>query len=83
MRHAIALIILLLAGCASRPPKVETVYVTVEKMVEVPEELSRDCYDEPAKEQTYAEAKRLANLRKEALAECTKRMQRIRDVGRP
>jgi hypothetical protein len=85
MWRAAPLIVLVCCGatCQPRPPKVETVYVTVEKMVDVPEELTRDCYDEQPKEQTYSEAKRLANLRHESLTECTGRMAEIRELGSP
>lgn len=87
MRYAIALIVLLLAACRpdvkiDPPPKI--VRVTVEVPVSLcPEggadcELLRDCYDEPAKTQTYGEAKRLANLRKDSIAECNKRWADVR-----
>jgi len=80
-----------LAGCgheaikpADRPPVValpETVTKVVREYVQPPAELTADCYDEPAKEQTNAEALRLALLRKESLAECTARMHKIRGLG--
>lgn len=72
----------LLTACASTPPRVETVTVTVEKTVPVPAKLTADCYDEPAQRQDDHEAKRLANLRRASLAECTKRMREIRALGR-
>jgi len=82
MWRAAPLIVLACCGatCQPRPPKVETVFVTVEKTVAVPEELTRDCYNEPAKEQSYGEAKRVANLRDASLDECTGRMRKIRDL---
>ena len=91
MRFTIALILpLLLAGCpkeALRPdPPPKVVYVEVKVPVSLcPEggadcELLADCYDEPAKEQTYGEAKRLANLRKESLAECSARWAKVRKL---
>lgn len=85
MRLALALIAVLTcsaATCQRRPPNPEIVYVTVEKTVTVDERLTRDCHNEPAKEQTYLEAKRLANLRGASLDECTGRMREIRALGR-
>ena len=74
---------LLLAGCPwnVRPPKPEVVTVVVEKVVKVPEQLSRDCDDVPKQGNTYDEAKRLANARKASLDECTGRMREIRKLG--
>lgn len=83
MRLALALTLALLAGCASRPPKVETITVTVERIVPVPADLTRDCADEAPRDQTNGEAKRLANVRKLALDECTGRMREIRKLGDP
>lgn len=74
---------LLLAGCKTCPPVVpETVEVVVTKYVPIPAELAADCANEPAKEQTYAEAKRLALKRADYLEECTARMRRIRGLGK-
>ena len=70
------------ATCQRRPPQVETVYITVEKTVGVPERLTRDCYDEEPREQTNGEGKRLLKVRKASLAECTGRMREIRALGR-
>lgn len=81
MRIAAALI-LALSGCATAP-KVETITVTVTKLVPVPEQLTRDCYDESPREQTVAEAKRLAGIRRASLSECTNRMRQIRKLGSP
>lgn len=80
MRLAVALI-LALSGCASAP-KVETVTVTVTKLVPVPAALVADCHDEQPREQTVGEAKRLAEVRRLALAECTGRMREIRKLGK-
>lgn len=71
----------LLTGCGSVPPKVETVTVTVTELVGIPPKLTGDCYDEAPREQTQGEAKRLANLRHDALAECTGRMREIRRLS--
>lgn len=43
--------------------------------------LLRDCYDEDAKEQTYNEAKRLANLRHASIQDdCNKRWAKVREM---
>lgn len=83
-RAAALMLPLLLAGCPLgnvRPPKPEVVTVVVEKMVKVPEQLSRDCDEIPKQSNTYDEAKRLANARKASLDECTGRMREIRKLG--
>lgn len=80
---ALIAVAMLLTGCKTtepqRPPQVIEVVVT--KYVPVPAELAADCANEPPREQTYAEAKRLAIKRGEYLAECTARMRRIRALG--
>lgn len=90
MRRAAAVIAaLLLAACGQdelivpeKPP--EIVRVTVEVPVSLCAkggtdcDLLRDCHDEAAKEQTYGEAKRLANLRTESIAECNQRWRKVR-----
>lgn len=72
----------LLTACTGNrkpePPKVVEVIVT--KYVQVPAVLSADCQNETPKAQTYAEAKRLALVRNEYLAECTERMRKIRGL---
>lgn len=86
MRFSVALILslVILAGCTKEivrvrpPPKV--VEVTVEKFAALPKELTADCYDEQPKEQTYTEAKRLANLRTESIAECNARWAKVRKL---
>lgn len=57
----------------------------VERVVEVPLKLSAeqlglfaDCYNEPAKEATYNEAKRVANLRDASIKECNGRLAKGR-----
>lgn len=77
----------LLAGCRkdvkSEPPIVpRVVTTTVTQYVPLPEALTRDCRDEPAQQQTYEEAKRLALVRRHYLAECTERLRRIRALQR-
>lgn len=88
-RSAAVAAVLLLAACQSdelivpeKPP--EIVRVAVKEPVSLcPDggakcDLLRDCYDEKAKEQTYGEAKRLANLRTESIAECNARWAKVR-----
>ena len=80
-------LVLLVAGCAGNrrddPPVIpQVVEVAVVKYVPVPDDLAADCRDTAPKEQTYAEAKRLALLRTEFLAECSERMRKIRALGR-
>ncbi len=80
-RLALTLAALALAGCANQPiqpPKV--VEVVVEKLVDVPEELTRDCGNTTKQDNSVAEAVRLANTRDELLKECTSRMRRIRGL---
>lgn len=74
----------LLSGCQTTPklpeqPKI--VQVEVVKYVPVPEELTRPCQIGEAQAQTYAEAKRLALVRREYLIECNKDKARIRALG--
>lgn len=89
MRILLGLLLPLLASCQHRelivpekPP--EIVRVTVEVPVSLCPgggsdcDLLRDCYNEAAKEQTYGEAKRLANLRTESIAECNARWAKVR-----
>lgn len=83
MRLAAALTVLMLAACVPKPELIvpdapEIVRVAVDRYVALPAELTADCYDEGAKEQTYGEAKRLANLRRESLAECNARWAKVR-----
>lgn len=85
MRRAltISLLVLLLGGCQSTGPKSpEVVYVTVEKIVPVPEELTKPCTIGEPTDQTYQAAKDLALERREYLVECDGRMTRIRNLGR-
>lgn len=82
MRH-LAIAVLLLAGCQSVPDPPKTVYVTVEKIVPVPAELTRDCAIYQIKQQTYGEAVAAANKRLASLEECNARMKQIRKLGEP
>jgi hypothetical protein len=81
MRLALALIVLALAAC--RPdvkidPPPTVVHVPIDRFVKLDPGLTRDCHDEKPKAQTYAEAKRLANIRRESIAECNKRWAQVR-----
>ena len=83
----LGLMVALLAGCQGNrrddPPVVpKVVEVVVTKYVPIPAELAADCANEAAREQTYAEAKRLALKRADYLEECTARMRRIRGLGK-
>ena len=82
MRLALALIAVSLAGCKSDLVRVDPtptlVHLPVFKYQPLPKDLIVDCYDEKPREQTYAEAKRLANLRYESIAECNARLAKIR-----
>lgn len=83
MRHlALIAASLWLAACAHRPVVPQVVRVPMVQVVEVPEELTRDCDPVPKKRDTYGEAIRLANARAESLAECTARMRQIRNLKR-
>ena len=89
MRLAAALMaLLMLAACRHEelviepPPKIVRVPVYVPVSL-CPEggadcDLLRDCIDEAAKEQTYNEAKRVANLRHASIDECNKRWKKVR-----
>ena len=75
------LVALAVAGCSHNPPLPDVpkiVRVPVETFVTLPAPLIADCADVPKKANTYGEAVRLANARKLALEECTKRMRDIR-----
>lgn len=82
------LICLALSACRDdvkpdAPVVPELVRVTVDRIVSVPAELSADCSNDSVREQTYAEAKRLALVRDEYLNECTQRMRKIRALANP
>lgn len=81
MKIWLAIAASLLAGCQSLPPPVEKVTVTVEKIVPVPEDLSRDCDVPVKKANTYGELKRLRGADLAALEECNGRMAKIRSLG--
>lgn len=94
MRIATALTCLLLAACGHETIKIdpmpEIVYVPVDRYVSLcvddkgkPDpkcKLLAACYDEAPREQSFNEAKRLANLRKESIAECNGRWGRVRKL---
>lgn len=84
MTRVLLLSLLALAGCASQPelPQPPTVVtVTVDRYIKLPADLTADCGNDEAREQTYGEAKRLALVRDEFLDECTGRMQKLRKLG--
>ncbi len=92
MRYALALTFLVLAACrpdvqAPKPPQI--VRVTVEVPVSLCPgggsdcDLLRDCYNEPATQQTSGEAKRVANLRDASIVECNKRWAKVRAAQPP
>lgn len=90
MRYPAALILggLLLTACRDdvkpdAPVVPEVVRVPVDRYVPVPPDLTADCGNDAVREQTYAEAKRLALVRDEHLQECTQRMRKIRALGQP
>lgn len=82
MRRApLIAIALVLAGCNHVPPVPEppkVVHVPVREFVAIDPALTADCASVPKMANTYGEAVRLANARKRALEECTKRMREIR-----
>lgn len=80
-RLALTITVLLLASCRSNPPAPqlpEIVRVPVKTFVALPVELTADCTEVPKRNNSYGEAIRLANSRKDSLDECTKRMREIR-----
>lgn len=83
MRNLAAIAVLALAGCASAPPvkMPDVVRVPVEVMVSVPAALTEPCPTYEPREQTYAEAKRLALLRLESLEACNRDKARIRALA--
>lgn len=70
MRCAAIALALVLAGCETTPGAPEVVYVTVEKIVPVPGELTQLCDLVEKQGNTYGEAIRLANARLESLKRC-------------
>lgn len=84
-RLALILCLPALAGCPwnskpDLPQPPEVVEVVVEKIVDVPPELTADCGNTAKQDNSVAEAVRLANTRDEYLKECTSRMRRIRGL---
>lgn len=77
------IVLALLTGCGEKdlivpekPPQIVRVPVT--KYVPLPAELTAPCDDVEPREQTYGEALRLANARKEIIAKCNRDKARIR-----
>ncbi|MGQ4661330.1 Rz1-like lysis system protein LysC [Lysobacter sp. F6437] len=82
LRPALILALLALTACQTcpEPPLPEKVYITVEKLVEVPEELTRPCDVYQVKASTYGEAIIAANKRKASLEACNARLKQIRGL---
>lgn len=75
----LCLLLILLAGCATRPPRVEMVEVPgPTRYVEVPAELTRECPIEEPRDRSPMEAVRVAQARKQALEACNRDKARIR-----
>lgn len=74
---------LALTACSSIPKMPGSVPVVVEKLVPLPERLTKPCDEVKKQDSTYGEAVRLANARLAALKECNARMAEIRKLGRP
>ncbi len=81
MRCAAIALVLALAGCKTTPEAPEIVYVTVEKIVPVPAELTRPCDLVEKQGNSYGEAIRLANARLESLKLCNADKAEIRGLG--
>lgn len=78
-RLLIPLVVLALAACATRPPKVEVVEVPgPTRYVAVAPALTAECPIEAPTTNTPMEAVRVANARKQSLQECNRRMRAIR-----
>lgn len=70
-----------LTGCGPVKPNIpETVYVTVEKIVPVPESLTRPCDEVARRDSTVGEAVRLANARLASLQQCNADKAEIRGL---
>ncbi len=87
MKLAVFVMAAMLAACQTKPalrvdpaPKIVRVHVPV--YVPMPPELNADCYNERAREQTYGESLRLANLRDASIAECNARAAKRRELER-
>lgn len=74
---------LAITACSSIPKMPDSVPVVVEKLVKVPDKLTKPCDEVKKQDNTYGEAVRLANARLAALKECNARMAEIRKLGQP
>lgn len=83
MRCAAIALALVLAGCETTPDAPEVVYVTVEKIVPVPEGLTAPCDLVEKQGNSYGEAIRLANARLESLKRCNADKADIRGLVKP
>lgn len=82
MRLCATAVILLLAGCGHNPPKPpKIVYVTVEKIVPVPEELTRPCPAVRPVGRTVKAVVEAYNDNVTIMADCDNRMTKIRSLG--
>lgn len=75
------LILATLAGCQTRPPKVEVVEVPgPTRYVLIPDELTRPCPIEEPASRAPLEAVRVAKARKDALQACNRKLDAIRTI---
>ena len=72
---------LAITACSSIPKMPEAVPVVVEKLVPVPEALTKPCDEVRKQNSTYGEAVRLASARLASLRECNARLSEIRKLG--
>lgn len=83
-RHSAVLIlasVLPLAGCPNdRPPPPEVVYVEIEKIVPVPEELTKPCPAKRVKKRSVEALVDAYNTNTPIHEDCDKRMKRIREL---
>lgn len=79
--RGLALTALTLAGCATAPHAPKVVTVVSERIVPVPERLTRPCAVYHAQSQTVGEAIKGQNTNVANLDECNARMAEIRKLG--
>lgn len=75
---------LALAGCQTAPERVivpEEVYITVDRYVAVPAELTRPCPVHELAGRTVEDVVEAANARKLALEACNEQLRQIRGLG--
>ena len=75
-----------LAGCQAQPKRdvvtPQVVKVTVTKYVPVPEELTGDCHKPERASNLVSDVVDAYNARGDAIDECTRRMRKIRELGK-